>query len=321
MTVSAEFQRMKERSRSGQTLEYLRGSLRFDIGKHQKTKLRVLGDLADKTLLADAVAEKHAAKLEKQFVERWGKFTKSEMKERLRFITILSELVPLDLEMTGRAIDSMFSCLKMVFSGIRGIEVIGAAEIEIVNIEKMKAMAAVADEARKLDVVASMMPAEEKGLYRTGITSYALVHFHGVIDLGAKGEENRQAIEQNCKRYRSEKYAVEIKSLYSTKTVTKNLADIAAYLTKGGNESLIYKIGFGYDAEDKIQRQLLKAGKATKEGDYAGIENELSLTIGEIEFLGKAINQMMERTGSRNLRNGYLFKHGQPQRGIRWRKL
>lgn len=317
MAASAEFQRLRDRSRSGETLEYLRSHLRFDIGKHQKTKLRVLGELADRTLLADAVAEKHAVKLEKQFVQRWGQFTKSQMKERLRFITVLSDLVPLDLEMTSNAVESMFSCLKMVFSGVRGIEVIGAAEIEIINIEKMKAMASVADEARKLDVLLDMMPAEEKSLYRTGITSYALVHFHGVIDLGTKGEENRQAIEVACKRYWSAKYAVEIKSLYSTKTVKKNLEDIAAYLTKGGNENLIYKIGFGYDVEDKIQRQMLKAGKAAKSGDYSGIESELSLTIGEIEFLGKAINQMMERTGSRNLRNGYLFKCGQPQKWVR----
>jgi hypothetical protein len=315
MAVSPEFLRMK--GRSDETLEYLRSRLRFDIGKQQKTKLRVLGDLANKTLLSTAVAHKHAEKLEKQFYSRWEGLTKTQIKERLRFITVLAELVPLDLAKTSEALDQMFSRLKVVCGAVRVIEVIGAAEIEIVNIEKLKAMASVADEARKLDVIVSMMPAEEKSLYKTGITSYALVHFHGIIDLGQDGKPKQAAIEKNCKRYWSDKYAVEIKSLYSTKSVKKNLTDIAAYLTKGGNENLIYKIGFGYDAEDKIQRQMLKAGKATKEGDYAGIENEMSLTIGEIEFLGKAINQMMERTGSRNLRNGYLFKYGQPQKWVR----
>jgi hypothetical protein len=312
MAVSVEFIRMKERS--GETLEYLRGRLRFDIGKHQKTKLKVLGDLANQILLADAVADKHAARLNEQFQRRWGKYTETEQKARLRFITVLAELVPLDLDQTSEAVSQMFNRLDVVFSSVRGIEVIGAAEIEIVNVEKMRVMASVADEARKLDVIDAMMPREEKSLYRTGITSYALVHFHGVIDLGARGEENRDAIVKAARRYWNQSYMLEIKNLYSTKTVKKNLTDIAAYLTKGGNESLIYKIGFGYDAEDKIQRQLLKAGRAKKDGDYAGIENELSLTISEIKFLGEAINQMMDRTGSKNMRNGYLFKHGQPQK-------
>ena len=97
----------------------------------------------------------------------------------------------------------------------------------------------------------------------------------------------------------------------------KNLEDIAAYLTKGGNENLIYKIGFGYDNAEKLERQMLKAGKTAKQGDYAGIENEMSLTITEIKFLGEAINQMMERTGSKNLRTVYLYKCGQPQHWVR----
>lgn len=315
MALSPEYIRMKERS--GETLEYLRGRLRFDLGKHQKTKLKVLGDLNDRTLLTRSVAEKHAKNLEKQFHVRWRKLTKNEMKDRLRLVTILSQLVPLDLYATAESVERMFSRLKVVFGSIRGIEVIGAAEIEVVNIDKIKAMASVADEARKLDVILAMLPAEEKSLYKTGVTSYALVHFHGVIDVGNNGAEKLQKLETACKRYWSERYAVQIKSLYSTKTVKKNLTDIAAYLTKGGNESLIYKIGFGYDAEDKIQRQLLKAGRAKKEGDYAGIENELSLTIAEIKFLGEAINQMMDRTGSKNMRNGYLFKYGQQQKWVR----
>ena len=315
MAVSAAFRRMKERS--DETLEYLRSRIRFDIGVQQKTKLKVLGDLADRTLLANAIAEKHGERLAEQFKRRWGSFTKNEMKSRLRFITVLAELVPLDLEITSRAMNQMFTRLDYVFKGVKGIEVIGAAEIEIVNIEKMKAMASVADEARKLDVIVAMMPAEEKSLYKTGITSYALVHFHGIVDLGSKGEENRQSIEKSVKRYWNQNYALQIKNLYSTKAVKKNLEDIAAYLTKGGNENLIYKIGFGYDNAEKLERQMLKAGKTAKQGDYAGIENEMSLTITEIKFLGEAINQMMERTGSRNLRNGYLYKCGQPQHWVR----
>ena len=305
------------KQRSGETLEYLRGRLWFDLGKHQKTKLKVLGELKDRTLLSKAIAEQHSKNLEKQFYARWQNLTKNEMKQRLRFFTLLYEVVPLDLALTADSVDRMFAKLEATFKSIRGIEVIGSAEIEIVNVEKMKQMASVDDEARKLDVIVSLMPDEEKSLYKTGVTSYALIHFHGVIDVGNDGDEKLKKLDSACKRNWNQNYVVQTKSLYSTKTVKKNLTDIAAYLTKGGNESLIYKIGFGYDAEDKIQRQLLKAGKAVKEGDYAGIENEMSLTVAEIKFLGEAINQMMDRTGSKNMRNGYLFKHGQQQKWVR----
>lgn len=317
MVHSAEFIRMKERSLSGESLEYLSGALRFDIGTQQKTKLKVLGELAVKTLLTNAVAEKHAAKLDEQFRRRWGSFTKREMKDRLRFVTVLAELVPLDLEVTSEAVERMFSRLEIVFGGIRGIEVIGAAEIEIVDIEKMRQMASVADEVRKLDVIISMMPDEEKSLFKTSLSSYALVHFHGIMDIGANGDEKVTKLKRDCARYWNANYMVQVKGLYSTKTVKKNLTDIAAYLTKGGNENLIYKIGFGYDKADDLERQMLKAGFTAKEADYAGIENQMSLTIPQIKFLGEAINQMMERKGSRNLRNGYLFKHGQPLKLVR----
>ena len=168
----------------------------------------MLGDLAEKTLLSNLVAKGHAAKLEEQFFRRWQTFTKKQMKDRLRFITVLAQLVPLDLEETKDAVEQMFKRLQYAFSDVRGIEVIGAAEIEIVNIEKMKTMSSVADEARKLDVILNMIPAEEKSLYRTGITSYALVHFHGVIDIGNDGHEKIAKINKACKRYWSEKYAM-----------------------------------------------------------------------------------------------------------------
>jgi hypothetical protein len=306
MVVSEEFKRLKESS--NETLEYLRGRLRFDIGKHQRTKLKVLGELQERTLLSKSVAEQHANRLAQQFRRRWGLLSKREMSERLRFITVLSELVELNLDDTDGAVKRMFSKLEGALRQVRGIQVIGAAEIEVVNVDKMITMASVADESRKLDVVLAMIPSEEKSLYKTGVVSYALVHFHGVIDLGVNGEEKSEKLSKALRQWWSERYSVEVKSLYSTKTVRENLTDIAAYLTKGGNESLIYKIGFGYDDEDKIARQMLKAGKSKKEADYEGIENEMSLTIAEIEFLGRAIDRLMDRKGSKNMRNGYLFK-------------
>ena len=74
---------------------------------------------------------------------------------------------------------------------------------------------------------------------------------------------------------------------------------------------------FTWAKDQRFEWHYIMPGKTTKQGDYAGIENEMSLTITEIKFLGEAINQMMERTGSKNLRNGYLYKCGQPQHWVR----
>lgn len=312
VVVSAEFEKMKERS--DETLEYLRGRVRFDIGKHRKTKLKCLDDLKDKTLLSRSVAEKHAEKLEKQFLGRWEEFTKEQMIERLRFWTVLYEVVPLNVDHAVEKTEEMFQRLKSVCDSIRGIEVIGVAEIEVVSVEKMKAMASEDDEARKLNVIVDMLAAKGQSTDSSVAKSYALVHFHGIVDVGAGGEVRAQKIRDECERYWKESYQVEVKRLYSNKTLKKNLKDIAAYLTKGGNEILIYKIGFGYDEEEKINRQLVKSGRATMEKDYAGFENELSLSVAEIKFLGATIHRLMMRTGSKSLQNGYLFKGGKQLR-------
>lgn len=308
MDVSNEFKRLKKSPE--ETLEYIRGKLRFNIGQQRDTKLRCLGDLRDKTLLTRSVAEQHAERLEKQFLLRWKELSQLEMEKRLRFWTVLHAVIPLDVDETVQSVEDMFTRLRIICSGIRGIEVVAAAELEVVNIDKMKEIASEADEARKLDVIVDMLPAQEKSLFKSGVSSFVLVHFHGIVDLGSAGEENAQNLVSKSEWYWENRYQVELKRLYSTKTLKKNLKDIAAYLTKGGNENLIYKIGFGYDTEDKINRQLLKSGKAKLEDDYAGFENALSLTIDELVFLGNAIERLMMRTGSKTMRNGYLFRGG-----------
>lgn len=314
MDVSAEFKSMREHYHSGEALDYLRGRVRFNIGKWRKKKLLCLDELKGKTLLTKSIAKQHAIRLEKQFLGRWEEFTKEEMIERLRFWTVLSDVVPLNVDHAVVSTEEMFQRLKCTCDSIRGIEAIGVAEIEVVNVEKMKSMASDDDEARKLNVISNMLAAKGQSTDSSVAKSYALVHFHGIVDVGAGGEVRAQKIRDECERYWKESYQVEVKRLYSNKTLNKNLKDIAAYLTKGGNESLIYKIGFGYDEEEKINRQLVKSGRATMEKDYAGFENELSLNVAEIKFLGATIHRLMMRTGSKNLQNGYLFKGGKQLR-------
>lgn len=223
---------------------------------------------------------------------------------------MLHSLSYLDEEGIADHILGMRSRLKSVCEKLRGIEVIGACEIEIVNFDKMRQLQQTADEARKLDTLYELLPQQEKGLFKSNAASFALIHFHGVVDFQNYSEDKIDTFIKSSKRWFPGKYAVELKKLYSTTTMRKNFKHIAKYLVKGGNENLIYKIGYGYDTEDAINRHMIKRGKTTADADFDGFENELSLTIAEIEVLGRSIHKLMLSSGSKNMKNGYLFKHG-----------
>lgn len=312
--TSEKFQRMKEGSE--ESFERLLNHFRFDIGQHKKTKLKTLGVLAKKTLLYKEVHNTHALRLENMFLKRWKNLTKQEANARLRMWTVLDSLVVLDDEQIAASVEGMFERLFSCCSNIKGIEVIGAAEIEIVNLQKLRECAAQGEgETRKYNVICGMLPIKEKSLFAEGIQSYALVHFHGIVDFGNDAVRKIEEFRKQNKQRWSGAYEVELKSLFEKNSVRKNLSALADYMTKGGNENLIYKIGFGRDSEDKINRQLFKNGKARLEQDYEGFENEFSLSIKEIKVLGSALWKVMNRKGSKT-RNGYLFRYGQEQKWV-----
>ena len=136
------------------------------------------------------------------------------------------------------------------------------------------------------------------------------------LELEDTFEEKHQILFAKLKHWWDKLYQIEIKKFHSDKLVKKNLENISWYLVKGGNENLIYKIGFGYDEAEKLERQMLKSGKKLLGADFEGFVNEMSLSMEEIRVLGTAIDQLMGSTGSKNMRNGYLFKYGQQ---IKWR--
>jgi hypothetical protein len=138
----------------GQINRYLQ-HIRPQIGKHKKTKLTgALGaSVAKRSLLNDQVANTHAERLEKQFLTRWGDLRPGEGSDRLRFWTVLDSLVAVNDDAICQAVEQMFVRLEKVCAKVRGLEVIGACEIEIVNIEKMTHLAEGSDQARKLKVV------------------------------------------------------------------------------------------------------------------------------------------------------------------------
>ena len=305
-----EFKELKLKS-VAQELSRLRRHIRFDINIHKKTKLKVLGTRARSTLLDSGVSKTHADRLQKQFLARWKGLRKREWTERLRLWTVLDSIAPLDEESIMQSIKGLQARLVDVCSKVKGIEVIGVIEIEVVNIAKMRELAKEADEARKLNVLSDLLPKSEKGLFKDGVESFALVHFHGVVDLGMDADEKHQTLSDKSRYFWDHSYQVELKKLHADKTIGKNLANIAKYLVKGGNENLIYKIGFGYDTAEKLETQMLKAGKKKLGADFDGFVNEMSLTMEEVRVLGTALDKLMGSKGSKNLRNGYLWKSGQ----------
>ena len=148
-----------------------------------------------------------------------------------------------------------------------------------------------------------------------GDRSLALVHFHGVVDFGAKIENKIKTIKSASKAIWREAYQVEFGGFHSNKSVSSNLKFIARYLVKGGNEALVYKFGFGWDTAERLEARMLKSGKAAMGTDFEGYVNEMSLTRDEIGVLVRTIDRMMGSSGS-NMRNGYIWKHGQQIRHL-----
>ena len=89
--------------------------------------------------------------------------------------------------------------------------------------------------------------------------SYALVHFHGIIDFGVNVEIKELRLRRASAEVWRGSYRVELMKFHSDKTVRNNLLNLSKYLVKGGNENLIYKIGFGWYSVEKMERQMLKS--------------------------------------------------------------
>jgi hypothetical protein len=78
--------------------------------------------------------------------------------------------------------------------------------------------------------------------------------------------------------------------------------------TKGGNETLRYKAGFGRDLSEDLDAKMFKGSKTGKR-DRGGetLEDERSLTVGEVAFLNEAYERLMTL---RRDRRGYLIRAG-----------
>jgi hypothetical protein len=272
------------------------------------------------------------------------------LRPRLRFITVIHSVESLnfsdddyqdssrrkyDVRQTIKAVKEMKSLITTCIREFPGVRCIGAAEIEVVNIAMMgklnetldslsidKTVTLPESSRRKLNVLNEIMPQKCKGQ-----ETVALIHFHGVIDLGPKHPDVIKIL--LSERMKSEEawakagHQIQMKSLTELrggkrKSVNKSLEHIARYITKGGNmlyqddNYLRYKLSFDQDDLDaEIEmtamghRSSLESNEMIKrESKEDGIENPLAMTPREVIYLAEVINKMMSINRTRD---GYVL--------------
>jgi hypothetical protein len=240
-----------------------------------------------------------------------------------------------DVSQSIKAIKDMKALITTCINEFPGVRCIGAAEVEVVNIAMMgklnesldslpidKSATRPESSRRKLNVLNEIMPLDCKGQ-----ETLALIHFHGVIDLGPNHPDVIKIL--LSERMKSEEtwakagHQIQMKSLTELrggkrKSVSKSLEHIARYITKGGNmlyqddNYLRYKLSFDQDDLDaEIEmtamghRSSLQSNEMIKrESKEDGIENPLAMTSLEVVYLAEVINKMMSINRTRD---GYVL--------------
>jgi hypothetical protein len=286
---------------SAQRFEKLRGLMRFNLGTHKRTRLRRAGCGDTTTLLHNDVAAEHGGMFAEDCLRHLGKRPRDEAIERLRFLTVLHSVERLEKKPAMQAVERMETALRRVFDG-SGAWMLGAVEIEIVNIDLLQKISALTeDEARKLNVLRRLGEASSSN-------SALLVHFHGIVDLTDHGnlllcEGQLRTRFKKVAAWQRSPYQIELKRLFKDRTISKNIRDIASYVTKGGNDQLRYNAGFGRDLGADLDAKIWRAGSGRADQGGGTVPDERGLTVGEVKFLDGLWRELMNR--KRNKR-GYL---------------
>ena len=320
--ILVEFEEMKRKSQSGETLEFLRSQMRFNVGDHRKTRLKRVGAANSRSLLHEEVGERHALILQEEYSKRVDRIGKDAQK-RLKWVTILQEVVDANVEDVSWAVERLENQFKGIVSDM-GLWSRGALELEMVNIEILEKIAGRNDEEqRKLDTLTGMWDKEDyqgMKIFGNKSVSKVLVHAHVVVDLGADFVRNGKLLADKFDKVNSwnrAKRQVLIKSFMKHKAVEENIEQLAHYATKGGNVNkhgrIEYKTKFGTDLADTLERQMLKSKKGlsgderkkSRRADKGGdtIEDERGLTVGDLAKLDELIVWLMKR---RKDKRGYL---------------
>jgi len=293
--------------------------------------------LQGRTLLAKAVRKEHSALMVERFLslahrvtgeKKNGALSKSRsadeaLRNRLQLVTVLHEVCPLELNAVEESAEQLIEKIDNFAQSLKqqrlGCSFVGAIEIEIVSMRMMREahqhddLDDLTSGRRKFKVLDSML-GRSRSLRNA--PTVALVHCHGIIDLG------RCSYDDACTRLRQiwgKRYQVEVKKLSEQyrgkkKSVALNLKHIAGYITKGANDkfqdgiSLHYKLSFDKDMES-IEDQMIKDWRKVDlirvERITEGLAHSKSMTKAEIAFHAEAIDMLM---GLKRNRMGYVIK-------------
>lgn len=310
--------------------ERLRGSLGFNLGEQKRTRLKRALRRDCRTLLEPDIAEEYAGRLQIEMYRHWGHGwrTKEEEQTRLRFLTVLDSLEPLGVGDVVQAAQKLARRIQAALEEQR-VWCLGVVEIELVNRARLQ-QAAASQKPRqqsvdhlprhvlrgKLRNASAKVAREHEGdaecdntrrkhaviesmvepLYRYDDGTFALVHFHGLVDLGhwASNSMKHEAVAKHLRKLWAGNFRVDLKETFSDQGIGKKFDAIAQYMTKGGNENLRYKDKFGREqVEGKIWREGL--GRADTGGET--VEDEHGLTIGEIRDLDAIYKKLMGKDG------------------------
>jgi hypothetical protein len=307
---------LKKRYRDGSELAKLKNQLRPPLGRHKQTKLQGIARGCD-TLLDDDVHRAHAQRLADRLERKFGWCTQLTAQTRLRFVTVLHAVTRVETGFIVGTVNDMWSKLDGVHKLVKGFHAVAAAEVEIVNIEVLCAIADLDDEneARKLNVIESMCGESfPPSPFWSPPDSVALVHFHAIVYLSLRSKEREERLGWALRDEWQGDYRVQIKRLFEKRPLVENLRSIANYMTKGGNEDLRYGARFGRSGilDDELDHVLKKRGHlAHGDPDDAIVTDSRALSMRELEVLVEVQDWLMSK---KRLRDGYLVTLGQMRR-------
>lgn len=303
------FIKLKRKSESGEALRELQQLVRYDLGTHKKTRLKIAGVGDCRTLLNRDVADKHAKMLAEEFNKRAWKIG-SDADKRLKFVTILQSTVDPTIECVEAAVEQLEGEYHRVFGGMK-LWSRGTIELEIVNLELLRRISRMSDnEARKLNVLEDLRELKElQGLLiaEERDKSKVLVHCHTVVDFGRDYHENMEEARERIERYgywKRARYQVKFEGLFKNRKTSNNLTKIAEYVTKGGNENLRYNAGFGRDLAEDLEAKIWRDGLGRVDKGGETIEDERGLNVAEVRALDELYRWLMAR---RRGNRGYLI--------------
>jgi len=303
---------------------------RFNYGSHNKVRLnKALAsvgkyELQDTTILSPSVHDVHSKKLANRFLKRVLHYKNLGYKnnstsEKFRFLTLLHSVEITDVHRTIQTIKKFQSLLKNTIEVSKGIWCLGAVEVEVINIKKMRMIHVdqTESEARKLTVIESMIKRLRKNDQQ--LSSFFLVHFHGIVTASSQYRFNdfADALKKN-KEWKREPRQIQLKPISTqfkskSKSLDKNLVDIARYITKGGNDwiggksYLRYKLAFEneylFNEDEWVNKNWRRNESLKQELVEEGIEDALSMNVSEIVSLATVIDTMMSFNRTRT---GYL---------------